>query len=242
MGTSLARRAVSPLASAHDWLRSQLPEALEIDAFEGQAWVSFVGFRLDVRLRNWPSIPFCSSCVELNFRTYVRYRDEPGICFLTMHADSRFIVSAARWQTPLPYALADLRYRLQNDVGQLQCVPRGTSGPLLDAAFEVNRALGPAQPNSLDAFLLERCVAFAGDRRGRLFRFPVVHEPWQLRQISLRVCRHSYAALDPYAPLCHFSPGVSALLWPMEAIPILTPPRSVERASAAACLRDRTRP
>jgi uncharacterized protein YqjF (DUF2071 family) len=97
--------------AASEELRGRLPAGLELDTYQGEAWVSFVGFRLqDVRLRGWPALPFCAQMLELNFRTYVRYHDEPAIYFLTMHADHRWMIAAARLLTPLPYEMARLDY------------------------------------------------------------------------------------------------------------------------------------
>ena len=77
-------------------VREHLPAALELDSWCGSTWVSAVVFRLaDVRLRGLPPITFCPDFLELNLRTYVRYRGQPGIYFLRMYADSRLAVAAA---------------------------------------------------------------------------------------------------------------------------------------------------
>jgi len=201
-----------------DQLRSRLPPALEIDTFEGQTWVSFVGFRLQVRLRNFPHIPFVSDCLELNFRTYVRFRGEPAIMFLTMDADHPLIVATARWTTPLPYSLAKIEYRRQGRCGDLSCHPVDQSRPRLTASFSVGDDLGTSAKESLDAWLLERYRAFAADQR-HVYRLVVRHEPWKLRSINVTACEHSVVSwgLDG-APRAHYSDGVSALLWPFETV------------------------
>lgn len=92
-------------------LESHLPQGVEIDEWQGAAWVSAVAFRLEqVRLRGLPPMPLVSSLLELNLRTYVRHRGESGIYFLSMHADNRAAMFFARRLTPLPYELARISY------------------------------------------------------------------------------------------------------------------------------------
>lgn len=202
-----------------DWIRQQLPQDLELDIVDGQAWVSFVGFRLqNVRLRCWPALPFCSQMVELNFRTYVRYRDEPAICFLTMHADHRWMVEAARWLTPLPYALATLNYNTEGADCRFSCQPQASRSVLLRAQFRLGKACAAAEADSLDAWLTERYVAYVANAKGRLYRMAVWHEPWQLREIAVGHCDHNLEKLPGLLSRCHYSAGVSALLWPFEPV------------------------
>jgi uncharacterized protein YqjF (DUF2071 family) len=199
-------------------LRSLLPPALEIDTYDGQAWVSFVGFRLQVRLRNLPHIPFLSQCIELNFRTYVMYRGEPAICFLTMDADHGLIVAAARATTPLPYSLAKIHYRRQGPRCDFACLPSDQRTPRLTASFDLGKETGPAVDGSLDHWLTERYVAFAADKR-RVYRLAVQHAPWSLRRTTLQHCESGDCGCTLAGrPLLHYSDGVSALLWPMEVV------------------------
>src|SRR5439155_4256722 len=92
-------------------LLPHLTLGLELDTWEGAAWVSAVAFRLEgVRLRGLPPMGPCSNFLELNLRTYVQRRGEPAIYFLRIHAGSRLAVAFARWLTPLPYAFARITY------------------------------------------------------------------------------------------------------------------------------------
>ena len=52
-------------------LRPLVPEALEVDTFEGQAWIGMTPFNLnDLRLSGLPAVPGLSAFDELNVRTY----------------------------------------------------------------------------------------------------------------------------------------------------------------------------
>src|SRR5260370_33426795 len=75
-------------------LRAVIPDPLEIDSFDGQAWLAVVPFRMSgVRLRGAPAVPWLSAFPELNVRTYVKYRGNPA-------CGSLVLTRVTRW--PLP--------------------------------------------------------------------------------------------------------------------------------------------
>src|SRR4051812_48129968 len=50
-----------------------IPRKLELDLFEGKAWVGLTPFRMtNIPLRGLPPIPGAGSFLEMNLRTYVR--------------------------------------------------------------------------------------------------------------------------------------------------------------------------
>src|SRR5882672_8440647 len=63
-------------------MRAAVPRGLELDTFDGRAWLGIVPFRMTgVRVRWTPSLPRISAFPELNVRTYVRCGDRPGVLF-----------------------------------------------------------------------------------------------------------------------------------------------------------------
>src|SRR4051812_47250315 len=68
-------------------LRPHVPEALELDTFEGCCWLGVSPFRLQAfRLRGLPPAPYISNFLEVNVRTYVTHGGKPGIWFFSLHA------------------------------------------------------------------------------------------------------------------------------------------------------------
>ena len=68
-------------------LRPLIPAALEIDTFDGEAWIGVVPFRMSgVRLRGTPALPTLSAFPELNVRTYVKRDGKPGVWFFSLDA------------------------------------------------------------------------------------------------------------------------------------------------------------
>jgi uncharacterized protein YqjF (DUF2071 family) len=212
-----------PLAS----LRSQVPTTLEIDTLDGHAWVSLVLFRLRVRPRWLPFLPGFSTLVEMNFRTYVRCGQQPGIWFLSVHADNPWAIYVAKRLTPMPYRRARMRYwRSARDFH----FRAGGSAPGLacSLSFQPGCHVGRCGKSTLDEWLLERYRLFVRDRRGRLMEAGVTHPSWVVCDVDVSVSANSIGeslGLD----LCraperaHYSAGLRARFgafrpWPHTAI------------------------
>lgn len=68
-------------------LRRALPRGLELDTYEGRAWLGVIPFRMGgVRPRGVPALPGLSAFPELNVRTYVRAGEKPGVWFFSLDA------------------------------------------------------------------------------------------------------------------------------------------------------------
>ncbi|MBT3540909.1 MAG: DUF2071 domain-containing protein, partial [Opitutae bacterium] len=88
-------------------LAQSIPDDLEIDTFEGQAWLSVVGFRLSglrinpISWMPWPSF------WEINLRTYVKDKQgKKGVWFYSLDSSDIFAVPGARLMYGLPYNLS----------------------------------------------------------------------------------------------------------------------------------------
>src|SRR5205085_4964946 len=70
-------------------LRGVVPDQLELDTFEGQAWLAVTPFAVrNLRPRGtWP-VPVLSAFGEVNVRTYVTVGGRPGIYFFSLDAAS----------------------------------------------------------------------------------------------------------------------------------------------------------
>jgi uncharacterized protein YqjF (DUF2071 family) len=207
-------------------LLPHLPTGLELDTREGAAWISVVAFHLErVRLRGLPPLGFCSNFLELNLRTYVRLNGEPAIYFLSIHAGNRLAVGLARRLTPLPYAFAQMTYDRQHHDWRFESHrPRSKGGQLLfQAEFSPVVGRREVKADSLDAWLLERYVAYVAGEHGRLRRMSVQHPPWQVQDVVLRSAATELGQawglnLEHQPQRCHFAEKVEALLWPFEEV------------------------
>jgi uncharacterized protein len=197
-------------------LERLVPPRVEVDMFAGQAWISFVLFRLKLRPGWLPPVPGFSSLVELNLRTYVRHRDQPGICFLRMYADNRWAIRAANLLTPLHYRHAWFNY--QPAVAgwrQVECQATDDPGRRLALLFQPSGPIAAAEPGSLDAWLLERYRLFVHRQDGGVIAADVEHSPWQTSGTTAIVSENTIAeelrlSLPKTPAAIHFSPGLGA--------------------------------
>ena len=191
----------------------RVPVPLEIDAFDGAAWVSVVIFRLRTRARGLPFLPGMSELAEVNVRTYVRHRGRPGVWFLSIHADNRWAAGLARLLTPLPYAHAPLSYCRRGDGFEFEAWPGTSAG----SALTCRPTGGDPEPGGCppDDWFLERYRVFAPDRRGRLMEADVAHPRWVTRGVEVKIAANGFgraAGLDLSGTpdRAQFSPGVWA--------------------------------
>src|SRR4051812_24890753 len=87
-------------------IQRQLPTGLEVETWDGSAWMGLVPFRMVVQP---PLGPGSLSFPETNVRTYVVGPDgRPGVWFFSLDAASTTAVTAARATWQLPYHLAGM--------------------------------------------------------------------------------------------------------------------------------------
>lgn len=205
-----------PLAA--EQLRPLVPDALEIETFDGQAWLGLTPFELQgLRPRFLPPIPGASDFPEMNLRTYVRVDDRPGVFFFTLEAGNSLAVAAARTLYRLPYHRADMAVREEDGwIGYRSRRPDGT------ATFEGRyRPSGPADPpgaGSLEHFLTERYALYAALKDGALLRGDIHHRPWPLQPAEAEIVENTVPGaygieLPDREPLLHYSHRQDTLVW-----------------------------
>src|SRR5690606_19660805 len=86
-------------------VQATLPTGLYVDTYEGHAYLGIVPFAMErVRPARLPALPWFSSFLELNVRTYVHDADgRPGVWFYSLDCNQPLAVTYARWRYHLPY-------------------------------------------------------------------------------------------------------------------------------------------
>jgi uncharacterized protein YqjF (DUF2071 family) len=172
---------------APEVLRPLIPADLEIDTFDGRAWLGIVPFRMeDVAPRGLPAPPIIGAFPELNVRTYVTHRDRPGVWFLSLDAASRLAVEGARRWFHLPYVLADMTVSEDDGVIEYRSVRRDDRMPpaRLVARYRATGPIERATAGSIEAWFTERWRLFALTPGGRIERTEIRHAPWPLQPAS----------------------------------------------------------
>ena len=226
-------------------LRSLLPSTLEIDTYEGTAYVGLVPFTMTGVRPPWsPSIPGFSNFHETNVRTYVQYRGgNPGVWFFSLDAANAMAVVGARTLWRLPYFFARMSLDCGNVDGPVSLaddanVQGQESSTRITYATErlwpkprpgncstVYSPVGPVRtsdPGTLEHFLIERYILYAGDDQ-RLFSGQVHHCSYPIRSALVHSLDESLTAAaglkrGDEAPLAHYSPGVDVEVFQLRQV------------------------
>lgn len=191
-------------------IRPLAPRQLELDLFDGSAWVGLTPFLLaGLRPPGVPALPWISRFPEMNVRTYVRGPDgERGIWFFSLEADRLAAVAGARVSYGLPYRWAEMRVR--DGANEIEYTSRRHFG---SGHAKIRIRPGPAiRANELECFLTARYRLYT-KLAGRLAFAQVDHAPWPLQsaavvQLEQDVIEHSGVPAPVGGPLAHFSPGI----------------------------------
>jgi uncharacterized protein YqjF (DUF2071 family) len=197
-----------------DVVARRLPAGLDVDTFDGRAWLSAVPFVMaDVRPDGLPA-SIGVTFGELNLRTYVTREDERGIYFFNLDANDRIGVALARTLFKLPYYRASMQVQRRGDRLDFESerTHRGAAALEFDATYGPVGPTSEADPGTLEAFLLERYCFYAAGRNA-LYRGDVDHEPWPLAHAEATFRTNDLFAAndfdDPEAtPHLLYSPGV----------------------------------
>ena len=195
-------------------LRALVPGSLDIDTFEGHAYVGLVPFAMQGVRPGWAPEAVAFDFLETNVRTYVHARGrDPGVFFFSLDAASRIAVGVARALWALPYFHSTMK--LERDGNEVRYALERRSGgrPRLDVRYEIGEPLGPSIPGTLQFFLVERYLLHV-ERRGVIWTGQVHHSPYPVqsaRVLSLEdqvVAATGLPAPHGPPPLVHFAEGV----------------------------------
>jgi uncharacterized protein YqjF (DUF2071 family) len=213
-------------------LRPLVPRRLEIDTFEGTAFIGIVPFAMEgVRFRGTPQA-LGMTFLETNVRTYVHVHGrDPGVSFFSLDAASLLAVVTARFTFGLPYFFASMEMQRTSRSVSYTVVRHAVPGipplraaaqpgsaararpPSLEVRYEVGAHLGPSAPGTLEHFLLERYLLHV-ERAGSLWTAQVHHPPYPAQRARVLEIRENLLVADGLSapagppPIAHFAWGV----------------------------------
>ncbi len=202
-----------------DYMRDLVPQQLEIDTFDGSAWIAVVPFLMTgIRFSYLPPIPPTHRTLELNVRTYVRYGGRPGVYFFSLDAERRLIVEAARRWYHLPYHHAAMRMK-KATYTRYESVRTHPGSPEADLHALYRPASEPATAaaGSLEYFLTERYCLYAIDPLQRVLVGEIDHQPWPLQRAEGEFEKNTMTedlGLELRGqPLLHYAKSIDVKLW-----------------------------
>ena len=204
---------------AAEKLRPFIPTGLELQEFDGSAWLGVVPFYMrGVRIRGIPPLPGTGAFAELNLRTYVTAKGKAGVWFFSLDAASRIAVRAARRTFHLPYF--DARMTVRQTVDEIEYSSVRTELPAgeFEASYRATNPVSAATPGSIDHWLTERYCLYSADRRGRIYCGEIHHAPWPLQLAECEIHKNTLASqlqieLPPRPPLVHFAKRLDVVAW-----------------------------
>lgn len=211
---------------APDVLRGLVPVGLELDLFEGKAWIGVVPFRMaGTRLRWLPPMPGTAAFPELNVRTYVKQGDKPGVWFFSLDASSPLAVRTARQFFHLPYFDARMSSRNSSDGVSYESLRthRGAAAVEFRARYAAAGKPIVARPGTIEHWLVERYCLYAADPRGAVWRGDIHHLPWPIQPAAAEIeCNTMSEPLGfslPDAPaLLHFAHRLDVVAWRIQRV------------------------
>jgi uncharacterized protein YqjF (DUF2071 family) len=206
-----------------DDIQRRLPAGLAVDPWDGWAWVGMTPFLLKhLRPPFAPPLPWLSTFLETNLRTYVTSRaGEPGIWFFSLDAERLAAVAAAQLTYGLPYKWSKMSFEHKGRLIRYTGSRRWPSpvGVGYAVTVETGAPIPPSELKDFDHFLTARWRLYT-THAGKLLHADVEHPPWPLARA--RVTRleqsltHAAGLPEPSGdPLVHFSPGVDTRIGPL---------------------------
>ena len=169
-------------------IRGSIPEMLELDEFDGTAWIGLVPFGMkDVGPRGLPTLKAFSDFPEINVRTYVTCQGKPGVWFFSLDVPHRLPVWLARRFFHLPYFHSTVEitdfdknggwtdYRFHRDELSLECRYR-PKGPIQSAS-----------KGTFAHWATERYCLYSASAAGKVYRGEIAHQPWPLQAAEWEV-------------------------------------------------------
>jgi uncharacterized protein YqjF (DUF2071 family) len=172
-------------------LEPLVPRGTELDFWNGQAYVSVVGFQfVNARILGIPA-PFHGSFEEVNLRFYVvRHVDgemRRGIVFIREIAPKWLVTLIARWFYNENYVTMTMRQRIElprrNEAGLVQ-YEWFHAGRWQHVSAHLHGDAHPLASGSEEEFIAEHYFGYTRQPDGSTMEYEVEHPPWRIWQAS----------------------------------------------------------
>lgn len=199
-----------------DLIRPLIPPALELDTFDGAAWIGLVPFEI----YGTPGLPYFP---ETNMRTYVVGPDgSRAVWFFSLEAARLAAVAGARIAYHLPYYWARMRVTSEHGVIRYQSRRHWPHDPgaITDIRIQPGEPFVADELTERDHFLTARYRLFTLVR-GRLASARIEHPPWPLARATVLELKETLLqqiglAAPSGNPLAHYSEEVNVRIGPLD--------------------------
>ncbi len=206
-------------------LRDHIPKQLEIDTFEGSAWIGVIPFTMwGIRASFLPPVPGTDAFHELNVRTYVHVDGVPGVWFFSLDAANRLAVWGARQFYYLPYFNAEMKLEQEAETISYSSIRQDDDGPPaeFEATWSIGKHLPTSEPESLEFFLTERYCLYS-ENDGEIYRARIHHPRWPLQEASVSEGTSTMTnslGINPQFAEAHlrYAEAIDVEIWPIRKV------------------------
>lgn len=199
-----------------------MPEGVEPDLRDGEAWASFVCLEFHETAVLGVPAPFSRRFSDVNLRIYARRGDRHGVVFVREIASSPLVSLGAKVLYGEPFVTARIATAIAEDGDSVRAERRITR----DGATHVVRlhAKGAAEVPAADTdahFFKERAWGFGRTRTGKTAIYAVEHPLWAVRPVVehhldvdfVRLYGSEWTALTAGPRLVHFALGSRVVVY-----------------------------
>lgn len=192
-----------------------LPPGLDVDTFEGKAYIALVPFTMRrVLPARFPTIPTLFDFNEMNVRTYARCGKEPGVWFFSLDAANPLAVAVARARWKLSYFFSRMKIVQETSQRFTYTSYRLFPAPkpaIAELSYEISGEPELTKSGTLEHFLVERYTLFSEKNR-HLYKGQVAHEPYRVQPARLLTLKQNVveaAGIENPAcePIVFYAPG-----------------------------------
>ncbi len=209
-------------------VQATLPAGLHVDVFQNHAYLGIVPFSMERIRPAWlPPVPGLSWFLELNVRTYVHdAAGRPGVYFYSLDCDQPIAVQIARSIFKLPYHHARMSAQRLGSRIRYECLRRGQAGPSWRYDWQPlhpETKAKPAEPGTLEFFLVERYALFTSGSGSRLMEGRVHHSPYRIQAAhapEVDVAPAQLAGFELQGPACSLlmADAVDVSIYPLRQV------------------------
>ena len=201
-------------------IRPLIPSQLDIDLYDGKAYIAVVPFRMTgVTKRGFPAPSLLCDFPELNVRTYVSYKGKKGVYFFSLGATNHLAVWCAQALFHLPYYKANISISVSNTTIHYTYLHgnkifEATYTPLTNAKFA---------KDSFEIWATERYCLYSNNTKGALFCGDVHHQQWPLEHAEITIQKNTLLNdfnVGQLHPKVLFSKILDVALYSVKKLPI----------------------
>lgn len=161
-----------------------LPYKTELDSFNGNTYVSLVGFMFSNTKLLGYTIPFHKNFEEVNLRFYVRYNDngtwKRGVVFIKEIVPKHAITLVANTLYKEKYCTMAMRHSLINSQNEIQLKYEWKHNGQWDKIEAVTQSNSiPMKPGSEEEFIAEHYWGYSKYNNEKTYEYPVQHPSWE---------------------------------------------------------------